>query len=179
MPLRISTLFLATSLLLLASATAAWSDSGDVAFGYSRAGANLYAPNTPGMNGWQLAAQVRTFPFVGFEGDLSHYGATVGAGTQNATLYMFGPRLTVGTMGYSVFVHALGGIAHVTSNPVAGFPASSSNTISYALGGGVDLPLYHLLKFRISGDDLGDGNEPSSPYSPSHFRIGVGLALHF
>lgn len=170
--------FLATLLFLMAPAAHA-GDPADVYFGYSRVGANLYAPYTPGMNGWQLAAYLRTFPFVGVEGDVSHYGATAGAGSEHATLYMFGPRVTLGAGGYSVFAHVLGGVAHVSSNAVMTLPATATNATSYALGGGVDIPLYHPLKLRVMGDYLGYGNAPSSRYSPSHFRIGVGVAYHF
>jgi hypothetical protein len=151
----------------------------DAYFGYSRVGANLYDPYTPGMNGWQAAVQVRPIPFVGVEGDFSHYGANAGAGAQQVTLIMFGPRVTLHAAGFSVFAHALGGLGHLSSNVVPGFAASSNNFTSYAFGGGGDLPLFMGLKLRVTGDYLGNSNAPSSRYSPSHYRIGVGIAYHF
>jgi hypothetical protein len=151
----------------------------DAYFGYSHVGANLYGPYTPGMNGWQFAVQVRPIPFVGVEGDVSHYGANAGAGAQHVTLVMFGPRVTLHAAGFSVFAHALGGIGHLSSNEVSGFPTSSSNSTSYAFGGGGDVPLFMGLKLRVTGDYLGNSNAPSSQYSPSHYRIGVGVAYHF
>ena len=39
---------------------------GDVYFGYSRVGANLYDVYTSGMNGWRVAVYIKPFPFVGF-----------------------------------------------------------------------------------------------------------------
>ncbi|MGH9616980.1 MAG: hypothetical protein ACRD28_09595 [Acidobacteriaceae bacterium] len=165
--------------LLAAPAAQARRVKADAYFGYSHVGANLYEPYTPGMNGWQAAVQVRPIPFVGIEGDLSRYGANAGAGSQHVTLVMFGPRVTVHAVGFSVFAHALGGVGHLSSNEVSGFPATSSNSTSYALGGGADLPLFMGFKLRVTGDYLGNSNAPSSQYSPSHYRIGVGVAYHF
>ncbi len=151
----------------------------DAYFGYSHVGANLYAPYTPGMNGWQFAMQVRPIPLVGVEGDVSHYGADAGAGAQHVTLVMFGPRATLHAAGFSVFAHALGGVGHLTSNVVPGFPTSSTTFSSYAIGGGGDAPIFRGLKLRAMVDYLGNSNAPSSRYSPSHYRVGVGLAYHF
>ena len=151
----------------------------DAYLGYSHVGANLYGPYTPGMNGWQFALQVRPIPFVGVEGDLSHYSANAGAGGQHVTLIMFGPRVTLHALGFSVFAHALGGLGHLSANEVPGFPTSSTNSASYAFGGGGDVPLFLGLKLRATGDYLGNSNAPSSQYSPSHYRIGVGVAYDF
>ena len=74
MKLHILAAFLAASLfLLIPSSQARAADKADAYFGYSRVGANLYAPNTSGMNGWQAAAHVKLMPFVGLEGDVSRY----------------------------------------------------------------------------------------------------------
>jgi Outer membrane protein beta-barrel domain len=179
MKARSITVCFAAILFLSAPAARARDARTDVYLGYSRVGANLYSPNTPGMNGWQLAMHIKPIPFVGIEGDVSRYGASIGAGSQHATLIMFGPRLTVGAARISVFAHALGGIDHFTSNVVNPFPAASYTAISYALGGGMDFPLLLPgLKLRVTGDYLGNSNAPSAP-SPSHYRIGFGVAYHF
>jgi len=172
-------LFLGAFLFSLVPVAQAKSAKADVYFGYSRVGANLYSPYTSGMNGWQFAAHVKPLPFVGIEGDLSRYGANVGAGSQHATLVMFGPRVTAHGAGFSVFAHGLAGNAHLSSNAVAGLPGISYNAVSYALGGGADLPLFLSLKIRVTGDYLGNTDAPSSSYSPSHYRLGVGVAWHF
>ena len=172
-------LAIAAALLLTVVPAHAIGPEADVSFGYSRAGANLYSPYTPGMNGWQFAAHVKPLPFVGVEGDVSHYGADAGAGTQHATLIMFGPRVTAHAAGFSVFAHGLAGNAHFTSNAVAFLPETSYNALSYALGAGADVPVFLGLKFRVTGDYLGNSKAPSSSYSPSHYRFGVGLAYHF
>ena len=171
--------FFGILLFYFVPAAHAKSAKGDVYFGYSRAGANLYGPYTPGMNGWQIAAHIKPMPFLGFEGDVSHYGADVGAGTQHATLFMFGPRVTVHGAGFSVFAHGLAGGVHFTSNAVAFEPSIGYDATSYALGGGADLPLSFKLKLRVTGDYLGNSDAPSSNYSPSHYRFGVGVAYHF
>jgi hypothetical protein len=170
-------LFFAAFLLTIVPAAQA-KDKFDVYAGYSRVGANLYSPNTPGMNGWQAAAHVKLIPFVGVEGDVSSYGADVGAGSQRATLYMFGPRVTAGALGFRVFAHGLVGGAHFSSNAVAFLPEISYNSASYAVGGGADIPLLLWLKLRVTGDYLGNSKAPSDP-SPSRYRIGAGVAFHF
>ena len=175
MTLRRFTVLLAVLFLSLAPAAHARNAKTDVYFGYSRVGANLYSPNTPGMNGWQLAMHVKPLPFVGVEGDVSHYGVNAGAGSQHVTQVMFGPRVTVGTLGISVFAHALGGFNHFSSTVVSGFSSSYTGT-SYALGGGADFPIFLGLKIRATGDYLGNNNAPSGA---SHYRIGFGVAYHF
>ena len=176
MTLRRFSFSLAALLLLLGSAVAhARNSKSDVYFGYSRAGASLFSPATPGMNGWQLAMHVKPMPFIGVEGDVSRYGANAGAGSQHATLLMFGPRVTVGVMGTSVFAHALGGFDHFSSTVVSAGAISYTGT-SYALGGGADFPIFLGFKARVTGDYLGNNNAPAGA---SHFRLGIGVAYHF
>jgi opacity protein-like surface antigen len=177
--LRSITVFLLALMISLVAAAQEHRVKTDVYMGYSRVGANLFSPYTPGMNGFQFAMHVKPIPFVGIEGDVSRYSADVGAGSQQATLVMFGPRVTAGVMRFSVFAHALGGLAHLSSNAVSTLPSITSTTTSYALGGGADVPLLLSFKLRLSGDYLGNGNAPSSSYSPSHYRFGVGIAYHF
>lgn len=167
--------FLAVFVLLFAPAAHA-RDKSDVYFGYSRAGANLFSPNTPGMNGWQFAMHVKPIPFVGVEGDVSRYGANVGAGSQHATTVMFGPRVTAGTLGFSLFLHALGGFDHFSSNAVGGLSGISYSGTSYALGGGADIPVFLGFKARVTTDYFSNNNAPAGA---SHFRLGLGVAYHF
>ena len=182
MKLRFFTLILAVSLCSLAPAARA-KTTADAYFGYSRVGANLYNVYTPGMNGWQFAMHVKPIPFVGIEGDVSRYSANAGAGSQNVTLVMFGPRVTVHAAGFSLFAHGLAGVAHEWNDLVAFFPAGSYDAASYALGGGGDIPLFLGFKLRVTGDYLGNSKAPTSGYSPgygpSHYRAGVGVAYHF
>jgi hypothetical protein len=175
------TLLLATLLFFLAPAARA-KTTADAYFGYSRVGADLYSANTPAMNGWQAAFHVKPIPFVGGEGDVSHYSQNVDNSSQHVTLVMFGPRGTVHAAGFSLFAHGLAGLAHqnetVTNIGSAGYDATS-----YALGGGGDVPLFLGFKLRVTGDYLGNSKAPtaadSGGHSPSHYRFGVGVAYHF
>lgn len=172
-------IFLAALMISLAPAAQAKTAKADVYFGYSRVGANLYSPYTPAMNGWQFAGHVKPFPFVGIEGDVSHYSADAGAGSQHVTLIMFGPRVTLHAAGFSVFAHGLAGDAHFSSNVVPLEPAIGYDAASYALGAGADIPVFLGLKVRVMGDYLGNSKAPTTQYSPSHYRVGVGVAYHF
>lgn len=158
-------------------------DKADAYFGYSRVGANLYSSNTSGMNGWQLAAHIKPIPFVGVEGDISHYSQTSSGFSEHVVLAMFGPRVTVGVKGFSVFAHGLAGIVN-ENDTVTIYPSVGYTATSYALGGGADLPLFLGLKLRATGDYLGNSSAPSSSglasgNSVSHYRAGVGVAYHF
>jgi hypothetical protein len=179
MKLRSSALFLLALLLVVVPVAHAKGAKADVYFGYSRAGANLYQPNTPGMNGWQFAVHVRPMPIVGFEGDVSHYGQTVNNFSQHVTLFMFGPRFTAHAAGFSAFAHGLVGVAHDNAT-LATFPSVGYDAASWALGGGGDLPLLLGFKLRVTGDFLGNSKAPSAGSAPpSHYRFGVGVAYHF
>lgn len=182
MKLRNLSVLLAMLFFAFAFASQARADKGDIYFGYSRVGANMYAANTSGMNGWQAAAHVKFLPFIGAEGDVSHYSQSSGGFSQNVTLFMFGPRVTAHALGFSVFAHGLGGFVHEHAS-LTPFPSVGYNAASYAFGGGVDVPLLLGLKARVTGDYLGNSKAPSAAdsggHGPSHYRIGVGLAYHF
>jgi opacity protein-like surface antigen len=181
--LHTSAVFLGALLLSIAPVALAQGSMADAYFGYSRVGANLYAPNTPGMNGWQASLHVRTISIVGVEGDVSHYSQSPLGFSEQVTLAMAGPRVTLGVKafkGFSVFAHGLAGLAHENAT-VTIYPSTSYSAVSYALGAGADLPLVRGLKLRVTGDYLGNSNAPSpaGSASPAHFRFGVGGAYHF
>jgi hypothetical protein len=179
MKLRSFAVFLLALLFSLVSAAEKRAPGADVYGGYSRVGANLYGPNTPGMNGWQFAMHVKPIPFVGIEGDVSRYTQNPLGLSQQVTLVMFGPRLTVHAAGISVFAHGLGGLVHESAT-IPFLPTVSYNAASYAFGAGADVPLFLGFKLRVTGDYLGNSNAPSSgSRPPSHFRAGVGIAYHF
>jgi hypothetical protein len=180
MKLRIFAVSLAAFLLLLVPlAQARAASKADAYFGYSRVGANLYAPNTSGMNGWQGSLRVKAFSIVGVEGDVSHYSQSPAGFSEHVTNAMFGPRATLGLAGFSVFAHALAGLAFESAT-VTTFPSTSYSAASLAVGGGADLPLFLRFKLRVSGDYLGNSKAPSSgSQAPAHYRFGVGVAYHF
>jgi len=171
-------ILLAVSLISLVPVAYAKGTKADVYFGYSRVGANLYGPYTSGMNGWQFAMHIKPMPFVGIEGDVSRYTQNPLGLSQQVTLVMFGPRVTVHAAGLSLFAHGLAGLAHESAT-IPFLPTTSYNATSYAFGGGADVPLFLGFKLRITGDYLGNSKAPPSSYSPSHYRAGVGVAYHF
>ncbi len=180
MKLRILTVLLEALLFsLISAAQARAADKADVYFGYSRVGANLYGPNTNGMNGWQGSFHVKAISIVGIEGDVSRYTQNPLGLSQQVTLAMVGPRVTLGAKGFSVFAHGLAGLAHESAT-IPFLPTATYNAASYAFGAGADMPLFLGFKLRVAGDFLGNSNAPSSGSpSPSHYRIGVGVAYHF
>ena len=180
MRLRIFAVSLASSLFLLVPAAQAKAAAkADAYFGYSRVGANLYGANTSGMNGWQGSLRVKAISVLGIEGDVSHYSQNPLGFSEQVTLAMVGPRVTVGLAGFSIFGHGLAGLAHESA--VIPFQSPISyNATSYALGGGADVPVFLGFKLRVTGDYLGNSNAPSSGSpAPSHYRFGVGVAYHF
>ncbi|HVN94717.1 MAG TPA: outer membrane beta-barrel protein [Terracidiphilus sp.] len=175
----LAAMFAAVLVLAAQPTRARAADKGDVYFGYSRVGANLYAANTSGMNGWQAAVHVKPIPFVGIEGDVSHYSQNSNGYSEQVTQAMFGPRVTVHALGFYLFAHGLGGFLHQNAT-LTTFPSSSYNAVGYALGGGADLPIFLGLKVRGTVDYLGNSNEPGAgSRGPQHYRAGVGLAYHF
>jgi hypothetical protein len=166
-------------LLLIPSAQARAAGKGDAYFGYSRVGANLYAANTSGMNGWQGSLHVKAISIFGVEGDISHYSQSPAGLSEHVTNVMFGPRATLGFAGFSVFAHALAGVAYESAT-VTTFPSTSYSAASLAVGGGADFPLFLGFKVRATGDYLANSKAPSSgSAAPEHYRIGVGIAYHF
>lgn len=164
---------LAISLLLLALPCAARAANGDVYFGYSRLGANAFHANTPGLNGWQAAGQVKFIPFVGVDLDVAHYGLGAAATLPHTTTVMIGPRVTVGIPGVHVWGHGLVGAEHSSNSG----GIISSTAITLDAGAGADFSILPYLAWRISGDYINAPNQ--SPSTADRYRFGTGLALHF
>lgn len=167
---------------LLSAVSVQAADNGDVYFRYSRVGANLYAASTDGMNGWQAAAHIKLIPFLGVEGDFAHYSQSQGPFSEQVTTVMFGPRFTAPAGALRFFAHGLGGLAHQNAT-LTTYPYVDYYAVSYALGGGCDIPVFRGFKFRVAFDFLGNSKAPTvadlGGIAPSHLRIGAGLAYHF
>jgi len=146
----------------------------DVYVGYSRLGSDAFYSDTSGLNGWQGALNVKVMPFVGIEGDVSQFGLGTSSDKVRTTTYLFGPRVTVGALGVRVFAHGLVGGEHSSSSGNASVDGSS---YTYALGGGVDLPLVPLFSWRITGDYLEAPNLTTE--NGNHYRFGTGLVFRF
>lgn len=146
----------------------------DAFFGYSRLGPNTFYPNVSGLNGWDAALHIHLAPFFGGEADVSQYGLGASASTPKTTTVMVGPRVTVKAIGIAVFAHGLVGGEHSSSS--AGVRVSGGS-MTYAIGGGVDLPVLPFFAFRVGADRI--AAPTISPSSGSKYRINTGLVFRF
>jgi hypothetical protein len=158
--------------ILLSPAAHALGPKGDAFFGYSRTGSDIFYPNTGGLNGWEGALHLHTGPFLGVEGDVAHYGLGANPAVPRTTTVLFGPRVTVGGLGLKAFVHGLVGGQHSANNN-----GISGGAFTYAIGGGVDVPVAPMLKWRFAIDRLSAPTRSSG--SGTEARFSTGLALHF
>lgn len=173
---RLLSLFLLLTLsFFLTPAARALGPGGDVYFGYSHIGSNLFYPNEPGLNGWQLTGHVKFMPFVGVEGDVAHYGIGASSSTPRTTTVLFGPRVTVGPPPVHLFVHALLGGEH-SANSGGPIPISG-DAMAVDFGGGGDVRIAPFFAWRVTLDYL---NAPTqTTQNPGHTRFGTGLVFRF
>jgi hypothetical protein len=166
---------LAWALLLMQSpALAHAANKGDVSFGYSRSGSDIFYPNTPGLNGWDLDGQVHWKPFIGIEGDVAHYGLGANSSVPRTTAVLFGPKVSVGPSAFKVFGHFLAGGEHSANS--GGAPISGG-AFTYAYGAGADVPIAPFLGWRVQLDHLSAPSQ--SPSQGTHVRFTTGIVLRF
>jgi hypothetical protein len=174
MTIRRRFLFLGAFALLLCPIAQAQLRNHDAFFGYSRASSNLFYPNVGGLNGWDAALHIHVMPFLGVEGDVAHYGLGADASTPKTTTYMVGPRVTVKALGIGVFVHGLVGGEHSANSAGVNINAES---LTYAIGGGVDVPIFPFFAWRIAGDRI--ASPTLSPSDSNKARFNTGLVFRF
>ncbi len=161
--------------------------SGNVFAGYSYLSADSNTSSRSNLNGFEVSAEKKIFPFVGLVGDFSgHYGTelsnqfinTGGGGflSTQAKLHSFllGPRVSVSVHGVRPFAHVLVGGAWLSQSN----GPSSVNDVSFAtaVGGGIDFKLIKFAGLRVQGDLLHTqlfGN------TQNNVRISTGLVFHF
>jgi hypothetical protein len=156
--------------LMAATASASGSNKADLFFGYSRLGSNAFSSNTGALNGWEASLHVKTYPFIGFEGNLSHYGIGAAPAAPHPTIFLFGPRVTLGTPVFQLYGHFLGGGAHADSSNT---PKGSAGALTYALGGGVDFQAVPFLSWRFAADYLGVSGTKPTDSRPVRFSLGA------
>ena len=83
---------------------------------------------------------------------------------------MFGPRLSFPVGKFTPFVHALGGVGHISGNSL------SDTSFSDALGGGIDYRLFHCLGWRFQIDAL---QTRFFRQTQDDVRFSTGIVLHF
>lgn len=162
------------TLLMLFPARVRAANQGDVFFGYSRTGSDIFYPNTPGLNGWDLDGQVHWKPFVGIEGDVAHYGLGANASVPRTTGVLFGPKVSVGPAGFKVFGHFLAGGEHSANS--AGAPISGG-AFACAYGAGADVPILPFFGWRVQLDHLSAPSQ--SPSGGTHVRFTTGIVFRF
>jgi hypothetical protein len=173
-------LFILTSSIPLLNLQAAQAQAhvpkGDVYLGFSRTGNDTFYSNVGGLNGWEGALHVKLHkPFLGAEGDLSHYGIGANSSVPRTTIFMVGPRLTLGALGPKVYAHALLGGEHSANS---GGPVSiSGGAMAYALGGGLDVPIAPFFAWRVAADYLRAPTQAPSGSTPA--RVSTGLVFRF
>jgi hypothetical protein len=147
---------------------------GDVYLGLSRTGAGTFYSNVGELKGWEGAMHIELHrPFIGIEGDLSHYGLGADSSVPRTTAFIFGPRITLGALGLKVFAHAMVGGEHSANS--GGSTAISSTPLAYALDGGLDGPIAPFFARRVDGDYIhAAGNSGGTPA-----RFGTGLVFRF
>lgn len=157
-------------LILSAPVIRAQIPKGDIYVGYSRTGSDTFYSGAGGLNGWEGAMHVKLHkPFLGIEGDLSHYGLGANSGVPRTTAFIFGPRITVGALGPKVFGHALIGGEHSSNSD----GSISGTALAYALGGGLDVPIAPFFAWRVAGDYIhATGRNPSGG-TPARFSTGL------
>jgi hypothetical protein len=146
----------------------------DVFFGYSRTGNDTFYRGTGGLNGWEGALHIHFAPFLGGEADVSQYGFGSSSATPHTTNVMFGPRLTVRLLGIRPYAHVLVGVEH-SANSSSATPVSETG-LSYALGGGVDVPIVPFFAIRFAGDRI---SSTQSPAEGTKARFSTGLVFRF
>jgi hypothetical protein len=147
----------------------------DAYFGYSRLGSDTFYPNVGGLNGWNAAVHIHVRPFLGVEGDVARYGLGADAVVPRTTTFMAGPRVTVKALRIGVFAHGLVGGEHSANS--GGGVSISNESLVYAIGAGVDLPLLPFFAWRVGADRISAPN--LSPSEGSKYRINTGLVLRF
>ncbi len=148
---------------------------GDLFFGFSRTGSDVFYPNVGGLNGWEAAGSLKVAPFVSADADVAHYGLGAGAAIPRTTTFLFGPRVTAGALGVKVFAHGLIGGEHSANS--GGPTPISGGAFAYALGAGLDLPIAPFFGWRFLFDRI---DAPTlSPSTGTDVRFSTGLVFHF
>ena len=168
---RICVLLTLCAILLDLPSPAHAADKGDVSLGYSRTGSNIFYPNTPGLNGWDVDGQIHWKTFIGVEGDVAHYGLGANDTVPRTTSILFGPKVSVGAAGFKFFGHFLMGGEHSASS--GGPTPISGGSFAYALGAGADVPIVPFFAWRVQIDRFSAPIQSPSNGAPVRFTTGI------
>jgi opacity protein-like surface antigen len=144
------------------------------------------------LNGWEVTAEGKVFPWVSLVGDVAgHYGTQgyqfdlggvltpVNVDAHEIT-GMFGPRVSTSVGKLRPFAEALFGVAHITTNQTASVASSfvqpSDTSFAWALGGGVDYKLFRPLAWRLQFDYV---QTRFFQNAQNNIRLSTGLVFRF
>jgi hypothetical protein len=153
--------------------------------GYTHSSFNQNVVSTDvGFNGWNASFAYKPVPWIGGMADFGgNYGTSDGFNI-HAYTFLFGPQVSVPLGRVSLFVHALFGETHLirTDPHSGGRAASSRNSSSAALGGGIDIRLTPGIAWRSQADYLHARfhmSDPQNPYPDANYRISTGVVFRF
>jgi hypothetical protein len=161
-------LLILPALLLACSVSARAQGRIDVFGGYSFE--HLGTSPSRNLNGLEITGQYKFTDLVGLAVDLDgHFGLP--SQLDGRTLhFMVGPQISL-PFRLSPFVHALGGIGHVSDAGIR------STSFSAAIGGGINMRVLPLLSWRIVQAD--DVITHFFGATQNSMRISTGLVLSF
>lgn len=156
-------------LLFLVSSSTQAQDKVELFGGYSY----MRFRNSPSanLNGWEISGQYKFTDWLGGVGEFDgHYGTSNGLST-SAYTYLFGPQISLPSR-VSPFARLLLGGAHASE---AGFGSSS---FSMALGGGIDVGLFHdQFYWRVIQTDY--LTTQFGGRAQNNFRASTGIVIRF
>ena len=186
-------------------------------YSYVRYAPNFPGSQGHNLNGGGGAFVLNINRYLGIKADLQGYGSltthfslpasstfplgVVGNAQGNLFTYLFGPQIKIRSHGIQPFFHALFGGAHSNlyanafssvCRPSLGAcafgRAPSNNTFAMAFGGGIDIPIGHVVSIRPVGVDylytnfnnrFNNSNQNNFRYSGGiTFNLGGGGATH-
>jgi hypothetical protein len=179
-------------------------------YSYARFAPNAAGTRGHSLNGGGGSLVFNINQYLGIKADLQGYGSTTSnfafaptpnfptgavANVQgNLFTYLFGPQIKLHSPRFQPFVHALFGGAHsnvyanafknicLPTSGVCSFSrAPANNAFAFAFGGGVDIPISHVVAIRPAEIDylLTDFTNPFNNAHQNNFRYSGGLTFSF
>ena len=181
-----------------------------VDYSYARFNPNAAYTQAKSLNGGGGSIVINWNEYLGIKADFQGYGSNkttfnimpnprfptgaTGVVSGNLFTYMFGPQFKVRAHGLHPYAHLLFGAAHsnvyhnaygTICQPIVGScafkGAPSENAFAMAFGGGVDIPLHHVVSFRPVEIDylLTDFTNQFANSNQNNFRYSAGVVFSF
>jgi len=167
--------------------------------GYSRVSADFTGTYRGGgyasqaLNGWDASFTFRPHRVLGVEADFSGFSSSYTLGgispftdTARSESFLFGPNVSVPISRVTPFAHFLIGTTHIGVHPGCGplCVATSTNNLSYALGGGIDFFFTQHVGVRGQADFFHNGytngdNQLAPYYKQKTARVSTGIVFRF